>query len=154
MDLHPTHSKWQNNVHLGYGRSPGLFWEERITGGYLELGWQAQARAYHVSAKGITHGIPPSFRKSMEMGYPDRRLWMESYVEEVMGLKSQDTYVVISAKGYKKNHSDIQIIPTMNVQTIKKDEVGEPDRVKSRIVALGNFEDRVWSKSEKYAPVL
>jgi glycosyltransferase involved in cell wall biosynthesis len=80
---------------------------------------------------------------------------MQSYIEEVMGLKSQDTYVVISAKYYAKNHSDIQIIPTMNVQTIKKDEVGDPDRVKkSRIVALGNFEDRVWSKSEKYAPVL
>jgi hypothetical protein len=129
-------------------------WEERITEGSLELGWQAQARAYHVSAKGITHGIPPSFRKSMEMGYPDRRLWIKSYVEEVMGLKSQDTYVVISAKDYKKNHSDIQIIATMNIQTIKKDEVGDPDRVKSRMVALGNFEDRVWSKSEKYAPVL
>jgi hypothetical protein len=90
----------------------------------------------------------------MEMGYPDRRLWTESYVEEAMGLKSQDTYVVIGAKDYENNHSNIQIIPTMNVQTIKKDKVAPPDRVKSRIVALGNFEDRVWEKSEKYAPIL
>jgi hypothetical protein len=129
-------------------------WEERLTEGSLELGWQAQARAYHVSAKGITQGIPQSFCKSMETGYPDRRLWMESYVEEAMGLKEQDTYVVISSKDYEKNHSHIQVIPTMNVQTIKKDEVGDPYRAKSRIVALGNFEDRVWEKSKKYAPVL
>jgi hypothetical protein len=33
--------------------------EERLTEGSLELGWQAQARAYHVSAKGITEGVPP-----------------------------------------------------------------------------------------------
>jgi hypothetical protein len=71
-----------------------------------------------------------------------------------MGLQEQDTYVVISGKEYEKKYSDIQIIPTMNVQTIKKDEYGAPDRVKSRIVALGNFEDRIWEKSEKYAPVL
>jgi hypothetical protein len=42
----------------------------------------------------------------------------------------------------------------MCVQTIKKDEVGAPDRAKSRIVALGNLEDRIWQKSEKHAPVL
>jgi hypothetical protein len=81
---------------------PVSCWEERITEGSLELSWQAQARAYHVSAKGITHDIPPSFRKSMEMGYPDRQLWIEPYVEEAMGLKLQDTYVVIGAKDYVK----------------------------------------------------
>jgi hypothetical protein len=43
-------------------------------------------------------GIIQLFRKLMEMGYPDRRLWMESYVEEAMGLREQDTYVIISAK--------------------------------------------------------
>jgi choline dehydrogenase-like flavoprotein len=83
----------------------------------------------------------------MELGYPDRRLWMESYVEEAMGLKEQDTYVVINTKDYDKNYQNIQIIPTMNVQTIKKDERGEPDRAKSRIVALGNYEDRIWERA-------
>jgi hypothetical protein len=42
----------------------------------------------------------------------------------------------------------------MCVQTVKKDEHGDPDRAKSCIVALGNQEDRVWAKSEKFAPVL
>jgi hypothetical protein len=44
--------------------------------------------------------------------------------------------------------------PTMHVQAVKKDEDGQPRQVKSRIVALGNFEDRIWEKIEKDAPVL
>ena len=42
----------------------------------------------------------------------------------------------------------------MCVLTIKRDENMMPVRAKSRIVVLGNHEDRVWSKSERYAPVL
>ncbi|EJK68971.1 hypothetical protein THAOC_09816 [Thalassiosira oceanica] len=42
----------------------------------------------------------------------------------------------------------------MCVQTIKTDENGAPDRAKSRIVVLGNLEDRLWEKSDRYAPVL
>jgi hypothetical protein len=79
---------------------------------------------------------------------------MDSYVEEVQGLKDQDTYVVITPAKYEKSYQSIQIIPTMCVQTIKKDEVDAPDRAKSRIVAIGNLKDRIWQKSEKHAPVL
>jgi hypothetical protein len=70
------------------------------------------------------------------------------------GLKEQDTYVTISDKEYREKYSGLQILPSMCVQTIKKDELGVPVRAKSRIVAHGNFEDRVWEKSEKFAPVL
>ena len=42
----------------------------------------------------------------------------------------------------------------MCVLTVKKDVNLLPVRAKSRIVVLGNHEDRVWTKSEKYAPVL
>jgi hypothetical protein len=45
-------------------------------------------------------------------------------------------------------------IPSMCVLTIKKDENLLPLRAKSRIVVLGNHEDRAWSKSDKFAPVL
>jgi hypothetical protein len=142
--LQSTDQGWTFTQRTGSGRTTftldmadlPVSWEERLTEGSLELGWQAQARAYHISAKGITNGVPPSFRKSMESGYPDRRLWMESYVEEAMGLKEQDIYVVINTKDYEKNYQDIQVIPTMNVQTIKKDERGDPDQAKSHIVAL------------------
>jgi hypothetical protein len=36
----------------------------------------------------------------------------------------------------------------------KPDKDGKPHRAKSRIVVLGNHEDRYWSKSQRYAPVL
>ncbi len=45
-------------------------------------------------------------------------------------------------------------IPTMCVLTIKKDEQLLPLQAKSRIVALGNLEERFWSKSDPFAPVL
>ena len=37
--------------------------------------------------------------------------------------------------------------------TIKRDENMAPDRAKYCIVVLGNLENRLWAKSEKYAPV-
>jgi hypothetical protein len=61
---------------------------------------------------------------------------------------------VITADEYRAKYSNYQILPTMCVQTVKTDEEGLPVRAKSRIVALGNHEDRIWEKSEKFAPVL
>ena len=37
---------------------------------------------------------------------------------------------------------------------MKNDKDGKPLRAKSRIVVLGNFEDRLYQKSQRYAPVL
>jgi hypothetical protein len=42
----------------------------------------------------------------------------------------------------------------MCVLVIKTDEHGNADRAKSRIVVLGNLEDRMWGKHERAAPVL
>jgi hypothetical protein len=42
----------------------------------------------------------------------------------------------------------------MSVQRVKPDENGDPVRAKTRVIALGNHEERVWSKSDKFAPVL
>jgi hypothetical protein len=42
----------------------------------------------------------------------------------------------------------------MCVLTIKKNKNLRPLRAKSRIVVLGNHEDRVWKKSDKFALVL
>jgi hypothetical protein len=38
--------------------------------------------------------------------------------------------------------------------TIKKDKNLLPLRAKFRIVALGNLEERLWSKTDRFAPVL
>jgi hypothetical protein len=42
----------------------------------------------------------------------------------------------------------------MCVLTIKPDEMMNPNHAKSHIVVLGNYEDRIWLKLDKYAPVL
>ena len=42
----------------------------------------------------------------------------------------------------------------MCVLIAKNDKYGKPLRAKSRIVVLGNFEDRLYQKSQRYAPVL
>ena len=42
----------------------------------------------------------------------------------------------------------------MCVLLVKHDKHGNPDRAKSRIVVLGNFEERIYSKSDRYAPLL
>jgi hypothetical protein len=42
----------------------------------------------------------------------------------------------------------------MCVLVIKHDKDGRPLQAKSRIVVLGNFEDRLYDKSQRYAPVL
>ena len=42
----------------------------------------------------------------------------------------------------------------MNLFAIKPGMDGSPNRAKSRIVALGNPERRIWSRADKYAPVL
>ena len=45
-------------------------------------------------------------------------------------------------------------LPSMCVLVVKPDKDGNPNRAKSIIVVLGNFEDRLYEKSQKYAPVL
>ena len=45
-------------------------------------------------------------------------------------------------------------LPSMCVLVVKPDKDGKPNRAKARIVVLGNFEDRLYEKSQKYAPVL
>lgn len=90
----------------------------------------------------------------MQPDNPDISIWRDSYREKAEGLKEQNTYITISAKEYHEKYSSVYIIPSTCIQTVKNDETGAPVRAKSRIVALGNHEERVWEKSEKFAPVL
>ena len=130
-------------------------WKDRISERTLELGWQSNSeRANHVSASGLKSGIPASFLRSMRSDNPDGSIWRDSHQEEANGLKEHSTCTAISAKEHHESCSGVQIIPSMCAQTVKKDETGNPVRAKSRIVALGNHEERVWEKSEKFAPML
>jgi len=86
--------------------------------------------------------------------FPDHVFWKKLYIKEHGSLNNQHTYNMINRAHYLDKFSHIAIIPTMCAQTIKIDEIGDPDRVKSQIVALGNHKDDIWTKSQRYAPVI
>ena len=91
----------------------------------------------------------------MAESHPDRDIWLASFYEEKRGIQDLDTYKKITLGEYRalREKGAPRAIPTMCVLTIKKDEQLRPLRAKSRIVVLGNHEDSVWAKSEKFAPV-
>ena len=101
---------------------------------------------------------PHNLRTALAGNNPDRSVWNASYNEEYDGLNSLNVFTEINAEQYKeylnKYGEKAQFIPTMNLFSIKPDMDGDPNRAKSRIVALGNLERRVWSREDKYAPVL
>jgi hypothetical protein len=109
-----------------------------------------------ISALNLHQDCPPTLLKALAASHPDRDIWLESYREEKSGLQSMDTYRKITLGKYRslREKGVPRAIPTMCVLTIKQDENLLPHRAKSRIVVLGNHEDRVWSKSDKFAPVL
>jgi hypothetical protein len=81
---------------------------------------------------------------------------MASFREEKSRIESQNTYIKINLEEYRalRTKGAPRAIPTMCVLSIKKDKMLNPLRAKSRIVILGNHEDCIWTKSEKYTPVL
>ncbi len=81
---------------------------------------------------------------------------MASFCEEKSGIESQNTYININLAEYCAlcTKGAPSAIPTMCVLSIKKDKMLNLLHAKSRIVILGNHKDHVWTKSEKYAPVL
>ena len=112
--------------------------------------------ASFVSAVNLHRECPPTLLKALADSHPDREIWLESYREEKQGIESLDTYRKITLGEYRalREKGAPKAIPTMCVLTIKKDENLCPLRAKSRIVVLGNHEDRLWSKSDRFAPVL
>ena len=130
-------------------------WRSRLLDGSLRLGWEAPcSRAYHVHAGGLRRGVPGSFRLSMRKDYVDNGIWSDSYTEEYVSLRDKQTFSSLTWDEYNSKYGHIKIIPSMCVQTVKNDEVGIPLRAKSRVVALGNFEDTIWEPGDLYAPVL
>ncbi len=109
-----------------------------------------------VSAINLHWECPPTLLQAPADSHPDWEIWLDSYREEKHGIESLDTYQKITLGEYptlcKKGAP--KAIPTMCVLTIKKDKNLLPLRAKSRIAALGNLEERIWSKSNRFAPVL
>jgi hypothetical protein len=110
-----------------------------------------------VSAKNLLNPCPPSLLKALHPSNPDRDTWLKSYNEEKGGLQRLEVFDKISKKQYlalRRSGKIGKALPSMCVLVIKNDKDGNPCRAKSRIVVLGNYEDRYYSKSQKYAPVL
>jgi hypothetical protein len=137
-------------------------WQELCVDGILIPGHQSslflrpRISASHVSALNLKRECPRSLLTALHPSHSDRNTWMASFREEKSGIESQGTYVKIGLPEYRALRAKgvPKAIPTMCVLNIKKDEMLNPLRAKSRIAVLGNHEDGVWTKSEKYAPVL
>ena len=111
----------------------------------------------HVSAKNLQRPWPRFLWQSMsDRKSPDYPIWLDSYNEEYGGLRGLNTYYEIDEAEYQRlvREYGIRAIPTMCIHTVKPDSNGKPDRAKSRIVVLGNAEDRLWEKSDLFAPVI
>jgi len=137
-------------------------WQDLCVEGILIPGHQSssfmhpKAAASHVSAANLQRDCPRSLLTALHPSHPDRDTWLASFREEKSGIDSEDTYVKLSLAEYRAlwEKGAPRAIPTMCVLSIKKDEMFNPLRAESRIVVLGNHEDRVWTKPEKYAPIL
>jgi hypothetical protein len=114
------------------------------------------ASARFVSATTLKRKCPCSLLAGLHPSHPDRDTWLASFREEKSGIQSLDTYDKITLAKYRtlRAKGTPHATRTMCVLSIKKDNMLNPLRAKSCIVVFGNHEDRVWTKSEKYAPVL
>ena len=112
--------------------------------------------ASFVSAINLHWECPPTLFQALADSHPDGEIWLDSYREEKRGIESLDTYRKITLGEYRAlcNKGAPKAILTMCVLIIKKDKNLLPLCAKSRIAALGNHEERIWSKSDCFAPVL
>jgi len=112
--------------------------------------------ARHASAAGLKAKLPPSnLREALKVSNPDHPIWLASHKEACESLKELDTFTEINDAQLKQHvAAGCEVVPTMTVFTIKPNEKGEPCRAKARTVALGNLEQRTWTKESKCAPAL
>jgi hypothetical protein len=99
---------------------------------------------------------PCSLLTSLRVTHPDCDTWMVGFCEEKSGIQSPNTYIKIGLAKYRalRAKGTQCTIPSMYVLSIKKDNMLNPLQVKSRIIVLGNHEDPIRTKPEKYAPIL
>ena len=105
-----------------------------------------------------TNFAPLNLKIALAGSNLDNEVWNLVYDEECNGLQGLEVFTEITTAEYleyvRKHGEAAQAIPTMNLFTIKPNMEGSPTREKSRIVALGNLEKRIWSREDRYAPVL
>jgi hypothetical protein len=112
--------------------------------------------ASFVSAVNLHLKCPPSLLKGLTDSHPDQKIWFNSFYEKKQSIESLHTFCKITLGEYQalRKKGALKAIPTMCILSIKHDKNLLPLCAKSRIVVLGNHEDRIWSKGNWYAPVL
>ena len=111
----------------------------------------------YVSSKHLISPCKTSLFKALDPSNPDGQVWLDSYNEEKQGLIEHEVYEKISMRQYlalKQAGKIPKSIPSMCVLVVKNDKDGEPIQDRFRIVALRNFKDRLYQKSQRYAPFL
>jgi hypothetical protein len=136
-------------------------WHDLCINGILLPGHTASlflknSSACFISTINVIRECPCSLLTALSDIHPDHDVWLCSFQKEKSGIESMDTYNTITLAQYRAlwEKGAPCAIPTMCFLTIKPDEMLISHRSKSRIIVLGNYEDRLWSKSDKYAPVL
>ena len=102
--------------------------------------------AFFVSVVNLHRDCLPSLLKALADTHPNR--------QKKRGIQSLDTYTKLTLDEYRalSEKGAPCAIPTMSVLTIKKDENLRSLRAKSRIVVLGNHEDRIWKRARSLLP--
>ena len=111
----------------------------------------------YVFDKHLLFPCPPSLFKALDPSNPDPQVWLDSYNEEKQGLVDHKVYENISKIQYlslKRSGKIPNSIPSMCLLIVKNYKDSKPLRSNSFIVDLGNFEDCLYQKSQRYDPVL
>ena len=111
----------------------------------------------YVSAKHLISPCLPFLYKYLYPSNPNCQVWLDSYNEEKQGIIDHEVNNKISKSQYfalKRAGKIPKAIPFMCALVMKNNKDGKPLRAKSRIVVLGKFEDRLYQKSQRYAPFL
>jgi hypothetical protein len=111
--------------------------------------------ANFVSAANLIWECPHSLLTALADKHPDHDIWMRCFWKEKDSIISMDTYDTITLAQYRalREKGAQRAILTMCVLTIKP-AMMNLHCAKSHIVVLGNHKERIWSKSDKYTPVL
>jgi len=126
--------------------------QQYIDDGSLVPGWHSgksfsiAGSTSHISASTLMSlGAPGSNIKAFHKNNPDKAVWLESYSEKYDDLTSNSMFDIISEEEFKSLQKcyGIRANPSMCIFTVKHNN-GIPSRAKSRIVVLGNLEQKSW----------
>ena len=111
----------------------------------------------YVYDKHLLSPFPYYLCKALDTSNPDRKFWMNSYKEEKQGIINHEVYEQISKNQYldlRRAGKIPKSIRSMCALVVKNDKDWKSLCTKSWIVVLGDFEDRLYQKSQRYYLVL